>query len=271
MKKYIIPSLVLSSLFCSIVQAHEPYVAPLSYITSNTQIPVIGGYAEEALNAEHALGKISFTIIQPDNNKSEIQTSENAKTATVFDLTLKDQGTYQIFAQTAYPLKYVQHNKQWKMLFDMPADQASPISERDYVIPSDFKKVPTPVEITREWSIQSFVSKEKTSPVHSITTSPIQVDFKTHPNSIYARQPVQIIIKKSDQALKNAELLVRAQGQTDKQAQKVTVSSDGSATLNFPHSGQYLIEVSETIDATTKPVNQYYTIISLGVLPVSTE
>ncbi|MEG0489262.1 MAG: DUF4198 domain-containing protein [Acinetobacter sp.] len=270
MKKYIIPSL-LSSLFCSFAQAHEPYVAPLSYITTNTQIPVIGGYAEEALSAEHALGKISFTITQPNNSKSEIQTSENAKTATIFDLPLKDQGTYQIAAQTSYPLKYVQHNKQWKMLFDMPADQASPIAERDYVIPSDFKKVPTPVEITREWSIQSYVSKDQTSPVQAITTSPIQVEFKTHPNNIKAQQAVQVLVKKSGQVLKNAELLIRSQSQTDKQAQKVTVNPDGLATLSFPHAGQYLVEVSEAVDATAKPVNQYYTIISLGVLPVTAQ
>ena len=271
MKKYIIPSLLSSSLFCTVAQAHEPYVAPLSYLTANTQIPIISAYAEQALNAEYALKQPSFTITQPDNTKSEIQTVGHLKSATVFDLPLKDSGTYQISTQISYPLKYVQHNKEWKMFFDMPADQATPIAERDYVIPSDFKKVPVPVEISREWSIQSFVSKDKTSPVTGITTSPIQVEFKTHPNSIYAQQPVQITIKKSGQTFKNAELLIRAQGQTDKQAQKVTVNPDGSATLTFPHAGQYLIEAGETFDTKNKPVNQYYTIISLGVLPVSTQ
>ena len=80
---------------------------------------------------------------------------------------------------------------------------------------------------------------------------------------------MQILIKKSGQALKNAELLIRAQGQTDKQAQKVPVAQDGSATVTFPYSGQYLLEVSEAFNKTTQPVNQNYTIISLGVLPIS--
>ena len=51
MKKY----LVLALLACSYSQAHEPYIAPLSYLTANTQISMLSGYAEEALNAEYAL------------------------------------------------------------------------------------------------------------------------------------------------------------------------------------------------------------------------
>jgi hypothetical protein len=42
MKNYIF----LVALMPSIVFAHEPYVAPLAFVTENTQIPVISGYAE---------------------------------------------------------------------------------------------------------------------------------------------------------------------------------------------------------------------------------
>ena len=37
------------------------------------------------------------------------------------------------------------------------------------------------------------------------------------------------------------------------------------ATLTFAQAGQYLIEVSEKVDAKAKPKNQYYTIISVQV------
>ena len=261
MKKY----LCLALLFCSYGHAHEPYVAPLSYLTANTQIPVIAGYAEEALNAEHALKQASLTVIQPDQSQIQVQPASSLKSATVFDLALPQSGTYQLTSNVSFPLKYVQHNKEWKMLFDVPAEKAGNISERDYVVPSDFKKAPVPVSIQREWSIQSYISKDKSSSFQNKTGAVIQVEFKTHPNDIHAQQPVQILITKSGQALKNAELLVRAQGQTDKQALNVPVAADGTATLNFPHSGQYLIEVSEVINKTAKPVNQNYTIISLGV------
>ncbi|BCX75722.1 DUF4198 domain-containing protein [Acinetobacter bereziniae] len=263
MKKY----LCLALLFCSYSHAHEPYVAPLSYLTANTQIPVIAGYAEEALNAEHALKQTTLTVIQPDQSQLQVQPASTLKSATVFDLALPQSGTYQLGTKVSFPLKYVQHNKEWKMLFDVAADKAGNISERDYVVPSDFKKAPVPVSIQREWSIQSYISKDKSSAFQNKTDAVIQVEFKTHPNDITAQQPVQILIKKSGQALKNAELLIRAQGQTDKQALKVPVATDGSATLTFPYSGQYLVEVSEPFNSTAKPVNQNYTIISLGVLP----
>ncbi len=43
------------------------------------------------------------------------------------------------------------------------------------------------------------------------------------------------------------------------------VDAQGNATLTFAQAGQYLIEVSEKVDAKAKPKNQYYTIISLQV------
>ena len=268
MKKYILSTLFFS-IATTLTYAHEPYVAPLSYITSNTQIPVISAYAEQALQPEYALKQPTFNIIQPDQSKISIPSESDLKSVSLIDLPLPQKGTYQISSKVSFPLKYVQHNKEWKTFFDMPADKAKDIKERDYIIPSDFKKSPTPIEITREWSIQSYVSKEEISPLQSIIDAPIQVEFKTHPNNINAQQPIQITIKKSGQALKNPELVVRAQGQEEDDATHVTVDTNGLATLNFPHAGQYLVEVSEKFNKTAKPTNQYYTIISLGVQPAT--
>ncbi len=52
MNRLLVTSLVF---VCSYSLAHEPYVAPLAYKTEQTQIPVVAGYAEEALNSEYAL------------------------------------------------------------------------------------------------------------------------------------------------------------------------------------------------------------------------
>ncbi len=268
MRKYILSTLFFS-LATTLTYAHEPYVAPLSYITSNTQIPLISAYAEQALQAEYALKQPTFNIIQPDQSKISITSESTLKSASLIDLPLPQKGTYQISSKVSFPLKYAQHNKEWKTFFDMPEDQAKDIKERDYVIPSDFKKAPTLVEVTREWSIQSYVSKEEISSIQSKIDAPIQVEFKTHPNNITAQQPVQITITKSGQALKNAELVIRAQGQEEDDATHVTVDPNGLATLNFPSAGQYLVEVNEKLNKTAKPSNQYYTIISLDVQPTT--
>ncbi|MFH4309296.1 hypothetical protein WAJ68_06055, partial [Acinetobacter baumannii] len=58
--------LVTSLVFvCSYSLAHEPYVAPLAYKTEQTQVPVVAGYAEEALNSEYALKDAKLTVITP--------------------------------------------------------------------------------------------------------------------------------------------------------------------------------------------------------------
>ena len=55
-------ALLCTLLFCSVAQAHEPYVAPLAYHTENTQVPVLSAYAEQAFHPEYALKDISFSV-----------------------------------------------------------------------------------------------------------------------------------------------------------------------------------------------------------------
>lgn len=261
MKKY----LALALLACTHVQAHAPYVAPLAYMTDNTQITVLSAYAEQALQPEYALKDIQFSITQPDQAQLTAQPQPGLKSAAAFDLKLPEKGTYTVYAKTSHPLQYVQHNKQWKIFADVAADKAPALSERDFVIPSDFKgKLPKKVDTVREWSIQSYVSKGAASAV-AVTPAPIQVSFQTHPNEIQAQRPVQLQLSKAGKPLAQAEVLIRAQGASEQQAQSAAVNADGTASVTFPQAGSYLLEVSEAIDPKTAPKNQHYTIISLGV------
>ncbi|ENX15723.1 hypothetical protein F895_02269 [Acinetobacter sp. CIP 64.2] len=189
MKKLLISSLLLASGYSF---AHEPYVAPLAYTTEQTQVAMISGYAEEALQSEYALKDAKFEVTSPNNSKTTIAATSKLGSATVFDLKLPEVGTYSVKTSTSYPLKYVQDQKQWKMFFDMPADKAPAKAERDFVIPADLKaKKITPVEITREWTLLTYVSKHKNTPVHA-STAPIQVEFLTHPSELKANQTAKI-------------------------------------------------------------------------------
>ena len=102
MRKYILSTLFFS-IATTLTYAHEPYVAPLSYITSNTQIPVISAYAEQALQAEYALKDMKFDVIQPDNSKINVAVESKLKSASIFDLALPQEGTYIISSKTSYP------------------------------------------------------------------------------------------------------------------------------------------------------------------------
>ena len=251
MKKLLISSLLLASGYSF---AHEPYVAPLAYTTEQTQVAIISGYAEEALQSEYALKDAKFEVTSPNNSKTTVAAESRLGSATVFDLKLPEAGTYSVKTSASYPLKYVQDQKEWKMFFDMPADKAPAKAERDFVIPSDLKaKKFTPVEITREWTLLTYVSKEKSTPVQA-STAPIQVEFLTHPSEL-----------KANQALANANVVIRAKGATDKQSISLKTAADGSADLVFAKAGEYLIEVSEAVDAKQKPSNQFYSIISVAV------
>lgn len=260
--KLLIASLALISGYST---AHEPYVAPIAYQTTNTQVAILAGYAEEALHSEYALKSPKFEITDPKQVKSTVEPDSKLGTATVFDLKLPEAGTYRVQTTASYPLKYVQDQKEWKLFFDMAADKAPAKSERDYLIPADLKtKKINPVEVTREWTLLTYVTKEKASPVQPIA-APIQVEFSTHPNELKANQPTKVKVAKANQPLANAEVVVRAKGATDEQAQTLKAGTDGSVDLTFPLAGEYLVEVTESVDSKKKPSNQFYSIISLSV------
>ncbi len=265
MKKY----LILTSLVSSFAWAHQPYVAPNSYFTENTQIPVIAGYAEDALHSEYALKDVVFNITNPAQKSTSIQPQSTLSTATVFDLPLAEDGTYQIVAKVTYPLQYVLYDKQWKIFYDSTAEKAGALKDRDYVIPADFKqnKVPALTHVNREWSIQSYVSKKKTTPIAQISGSNLNVSFSVHPNEIKPNMPVILSVKRNNQVLKNAQISILTQGQAEDAAIKTVSDAQGSAELKFPQSGEYLITVHEKLDSQKKPQNELYTITTLYVHP----
>ena len=261
-------SLAISLLLSTSVFAHEPYIAPLSYTTDNTQVALVAGYAEEALNSEHALKDNKINVINPANEKSEINLNNHIKSVSVADLELPKDGTYLVETKVSFPLNYVLDQGEWKMFFDMPAEKAPKKSERDFVIPSDLKsKNYKPEKIVREWTLQSYITKNKASTISNVGTAPIQVVFSNNPTQLKAQQAQTIKLSKDQKPLANADIHVRAKGATDKQATQYTSNANGEAVLTFPQAGEYLIEVTEANNTKVKPKNQYYTIISVAALP----
>lgn len=254
--------LLISTLACSTLSfAHEPFIAPYSYITENTQIPVIAAYAEDALIAEYAMKDIKqFDVILPNQQAHKIDTTM-VKSATFANLELKDQGTYQIFTTASYPLKYAYHQKQWKIFYDMEANKAD--AKRDYVIPSDFRTSPKFVEIKRHWLIQSFVTKGETTPIQTVNDYPLHVIFSTHPNQIKANQAFDLTVSKNNQPL-HAEIEVHAKGDKHENGRKFTTNALGQANLSFPKAGDYVITISEPFDTQKKPTDQYYVISTIS-------
>lgn len=263
MKKIIL----LASLFSTLSYAHDPFVAPLSYVTSNTQIPVLSGYAEHAFDSEYALKDASFTVVDPLQKSSTIKADNALKSVTVFDLLLPTDGTYKISSKVNYPIKYALHNKVWKPFYEVSAQDAGELAKRDYVIADDFPKNQPPSfqEIQREWTLESYVTKNKVSTLNAKNDAPIQVSFSVHPNQIKVNQAVQLNVSKSGKPLKNAQVKFLAEGQTEDQAVELQNNAQGTYELKLPKTGQYRIEVTEKVDMKQKPQNQYYSIVAVDV------
>ncbi len=262
MKKFCL----LAAFMSTVIHAHEPYMTPLSHFTDNSQVAVLAGYAEEALNSEHALKNFEIIVTDPQQHSSKIKSSTDLKSVSVIDLTLPNSGTYLLETKASFPLNYVKDQKVWKMLFEVPSNKAGPKSDRDYLIPDDFKNKRYSIEkITREWTLQSYITKKQVSSLAVDGTAPIQVNFQANPTTLKINDPVHVNIFKNKQPLKNADIHVRYKGESDKDARHIKSDQDGNATLIFNHSGEYLLEVTEHIDPTQKPKDQFYTIISLSI------
>lgn len=266
MKKFAVLSLMLMA---AQSYAHQPYVSTLVATTDNSKTPIVAGYAEDALSSEFALKKAVFTIVNPEAKSIQITPESQLKSATVFDLELPQDGTYKITSHLAYPIKYALYNKEWRMFLDMPADKAPKQSTRDYVVPSDFKKAPSLVEVQREWTIQSYISKKQTSEIKETELAPRDVTFSIHPNQIKANQDVTVHVHNhaKNEHIENATVSITRLGQTDEQAKSVTTNAEGEAVVRFDAPGQYLLVASQKLNPKVKPTTQYYTIVSLHIAP----
>lgn len=260
-------SLALLALMCSTTSfAHDPFIAPLAYVTENTQIPVIASYAEDTLIPEYAMKDVKhFQVLDPKQSKHELETSM-IKSATLANLELKEQGTYTVSTVASYPLKYVFHDKKWKKLYDISADKAKPLAERDYVIPSDFKKLPKIVDVKRHWLIQSFVTKEKISDVQTVADYPLAVTFAQHPNQLKANQSVTLTVTQNKQPL-HSQIEIHAKGTQHDQAIELSTNALGQANVTFPKAGEYVITVNQPFDEKSKqkPTDQHYVITTVQV------
>ncbi|WLF83671.1 DUF4198 domain-containing protein [Moraxella sp. ZY210820] len=261
-------SVALLALICSTASfAHEPFLTPSAYITENKQIPVLASYTEEMLIPEYAMKDVkSFQMIDPKQNKHELETSM-IKSATFANLELKEQGTYTVSTRANYPLKYVYHDKKWKKLYDTPADKAKPLAERDYMIPSDFKKAPQTVDVTRHWLIQSFVTKEKISDVQTVADYPLNVTFTQHPNQLKANQSVTLTVTQDKQPILS-QVEVHTKGTSHQKALlESQTNALGQVNITFPKAGEYVITVHQPFDENSKhkPTDQHYVITTVQV------
>lgn len=263
--------LITAILSCAVsaTWAHQPYLAPLSFSTANAQIPVIAGFAEDALESEHALKDGTLNVLSPSKQNSTIQSKTTLKSATVFDLLLTEDGTYHVSSKVTFPIQYTRYNNEWRIFVDIPAEQAEALKDREYVIPSDFKnkQVPATETITREWLIQSYLSKNKTTPISTNSSTRLNIQFSVHPNEIKANTPFKLTVKKNNQNLKNAKISIMSQGQSEKQATELNTNALGTAEVKLPQSGAYIIAIHEKIDPKQKPTNEFYSITSISAHP----
>ncbi|SDB81687.1 DUF4198 domain-containing protein [Acinetobacter boissieri] len=259
--------LVLALTASATVSAHQPYVSTLVNQTENSRTPIIAGYAEEALSSEAALKKAVFSIVDPESQVSQITPETQLKSATVFDLSLPKEGTYKINSTISYHLKYAFQDKAWHMFLDMPADKAPAKASRQYLIPSDFKKAPETIDATREWTIQSYISKKHTTEIKEIELAPIDLTFSAHPNEIKANQDVVVHAHNhsKNEHLGDIEVSVRKLGESDEQAKTLSTNKEGETTIRFATGGQYLVVATPKFNPQLKPTTQHYTIVSLHV------
>ncbi|MBF7688689.1 DUF4198 domain-containing protein [Acinetobacter rathckeae] len=264
MKKLLLVAALTAS---ATVSAHQPYVSTLVGQTENSRTPIIAGYAEEALSSEAALKKAVFSVVDPESQVSQVTPETQLKSATVFDLSLPKEGTYKVNSTISYNLKYAFQDKAWQMFLDMPTDKAPAKASRHYLIPSDFKKTPETVDVTREWTIQSYISKKHTSAIKDVELAPIDLTFSIHPNEIKANQDVVVYAHNhsKNEHLGEIEVSVRKLGESDEQAKLFSANKEGETTIRFATAGQYLVVATPKFNPQVKPTTQYFTIVSLHV------
>ena len=93
------------------------------------------------------------------------------------------------------------------------------------------KKIKTE-EVTREWVLQSYLSKGKVSDFQ-LPNTPIKVNFSVHPNQLKVTQAVQLTISEKGQNLPYAEINLREKVQLINKYYILKLMIKDKLNLNF--------------------------------------
>ncbi|RUO37994.1 DUF4198 domain-containing protein [Aliidiomarina taiwanensis] len=250
----------LSSLLISAPSwAHRAWIKPDTTVVSkeNSWVAFDAAISNDIFGFDHhamSLGLLVATA--PNGEHIPLQNKYTGKYRSVFDLQLNQKGTYKV-ASEADTLRASWTDSDGKKHYwpgrgqtVTPADfeQQVPKSADNLVVSNVYRRIETFVTAGAP-------SREVLQPSgHGIELIP-----HTHPNDLYAGETAEFSVHLNGQAVAGANIEVIPAGMRYREQQneiKTTTSEDGLFSINWPHAGQYFMEINYSDNQGEAPASQ---------------
>lgn len=260
------PLALAAALLSAPVQAHKAWLLPSATVVSGDApwISVDGAISNNLYHPDHfPMGLQSIQITAPDGSQVAAQNAHTGKYRSVFDIELKQQGTYRIASVNNNLFASWEENgerKRWRGTRENFAKE----------VPKDAANLQVSQSAGR---IETFVSNGSPSTMAlKATGTGLELMPVTHPNDLFAGEQASFILQLDGKPAAGVEIEVVPGGTRYRNAQdeiQLKTDAEGKFSITWPAAGMYWLEARVEDDKATAPAQRRRAsyVATLEVLP----
>ncbi|HEY0681607.1 MAG TPA: DUF4198 domain-containing protein [Steroidobacter sp.] len=218
--------------------AHKAWLLPSATVSTVDQwITVDAAVSNDLFYFNHVPLRLDMlAITAPDGSKVTPENAHTGKYRSVFDVQLKQNGTYKVALVNQGLFASYEENGARKRWRGTAAKFASEV-------PADAKKLEVSESVGR---IETFVTAGKpTQDALKPSNVGIELIPVTHPNDLYAGEAAKFRFLLDGKPAANLEVVVQAGGtryRNEQQEQQLKTDANGELSVNWPTPGMYWLE-----------------------------
>lgn len=238
-------ALVLALLTPFAAQAHKVWLLPSQTVNSGNApwVTVDAAVSNDLFNFNHVPVRMeSIVITAPDGSRVEAQNPATGRYRSVFDVELKQTGTYRIASVNEGLFASWKENgeaKRWRGKAEEFAEKV-PQNAAELAVTQIFNRVET------------FVSNGAPNQTAlALSGRGLELEAITHPNDLAAGEAARFRLMLDGQPASGLEIEIVRGGTRYRNAQeeiKLTTDAKGEFSVTWPHAGLYWLEVTHQDD-----------------------
>ena len=249
MKSRLMLALALAAALPFTASAHKAWLLPSQTVVAgeNAWVTVDAAVSNDLFYFNHvpiALDRLAITA--PDGTRAESANGANGKFRSVFDVELKQAGTYRI-AMLNSGL-----SASWDDADGKPKRWRGTVAKFATEVPQDAKNLQVMQSLGR---VETFVTR---GAPNDIALKPsgegLELVAVTHPNDLFASEAASFTLQIDGKPAAGLDIEIVRGGTRYRNAQneiKITTGADGKFDVTWPEAGMYWLEVATEDDKTS--------------------
>ncbi|MFY9178171.1 MAG: DUF4198 domain-containing protein [Venatoribacter sp.] len=238
------------------VQAHRAWILPDVTVLSGDEPAVTFDLAvsNSLFNFDHVPFRVNGLAIEaPNGDALEPENVHTGKFRTVFDLTLKQEGTYRVFVASQGLFARWENDEGKRQMYPQRGQQFDQ-AEFDKVVPKKAKNLEVSQTSRR---LETFVTSGNSSKgALALTNKGLEVNYLTHPNDLFTGEEATLEFYIDGKPAVGVEISVIREGtryRNNQNEQKLTSDKKGQVKITWNEAGRYYLAASYKDKAAQKP------------------